>query len=109
MSIERFFNKSAAIKRLTVDILDSDKSSYQTSSTISCHIQQLSLEETVVVEGVFGKTFRMYCAEDADIQQTDRVTIDGKDFTIKGIKTFEVEQSTSPVRHKQVVIVDNLS
>jgi len=105
MSITHYFTKSAAIKRLTVVVGNTDKSDYQTASTIACNVQQTTPEEAALVEGVFGKTFNLFCPLASDIIESDRVTIDAKEYTVKGVKSYNMGN----ISYKKAIIVDNLS
>jgi len=105
--IEDYFDKTATVKRLTGNFGgDPDKYDYQTVATVSCALQQVSAEFAALVGGVFGRTWRMFCARGSDIKHTDRVTIDGIDYTIKGID----DQATGVFTpHLSVVLVEDAS
>ena len=85
MSFANLLNKTATVKRLT-DV--GDKSTYASVGSFACHIQQMTPEETNFIGGVFGRTFKVYAKEDADVGLSDEITIDSVAYKIKAIKTL---------------------
>lgn len=99
MAFSDFLTQTASVQRLT-KITGTKKENYQSVGSILCMIQPLGAEETRIVEGVFGKTFRMFCHLNADIKDTDKITVDNQDYLIKGISDYHY----GTIPHKEVVI-----
>lgn len=106
--IERFYTQTCEIKRLAPTLANPDISEYGVVATFACHVQQLDAEQTAQAGGVFGKTWRMWCAPDADIKTSDNVEIDGVQYRVQGID----KQSTvsfAQNKHLSVTLIADLS
>lgn len=99
MSLQSFLTKIAQVTRLA-EISGTKRESYQVAATFPCMIQPLAIEEVNVVGGVFGKTFKLFCLLDADVKDTDKVTIEGSDYLVKGISIYDFGVNN----HKEVIL-----
>ncbi len=75
--LSTLFDKVAAIERLSAGV----KKTYQTLSTIPCHLQPISGDTTGDIQGGYGKDWLMISGE-SDIREGDRATIDGKAYRV---------------------------
>jgi len=69
MKLTHLLNKQIVIARLVTE--SGDKMVFSTVTTEMGHIQPMADTKTEIVEGVFGKTFRLYMEGDVDIQEGD--------------------------------------
>src|SRR3989304_6229428 len=94
-------NKSVTVKRLTGGFGgDPDKSDYQTVATLSGNLQQATAEEAALADGDFGKVWNLFIDRGANIKESDRVTIDNVDYTVKGIHDRDIPRGN--IQHLQV-------
>ena len=85
--MERLFNKTATIKR---QVYINNKSSYSNIGTIKCNLQSMDNEMSKINEIQIGRGFMLFCKITDDIQETDIITIDAQDYTIKGVTDYEM-------------------
>lgn len=71
MKITHLLTNTVVITRLVT--VANDKQAYSTVTSVGGHIQALNEEKSKLVDGVFGKTFKIYVDGDTDIQQGDRL------------------------------------
>ncbi len=57
-----------------------NKIAYTTVTSDLGHIQPMELDKTQIIEGVFGKTFRLYMEGEVDIREGDRLKDDVGNF-----------------------------
>ncbi len=80
-----FFDKTFTVKRLTQS---GDKSSYQSVSVDgACMLRQAGAHLTQINGLQYGELWEMYAAAGVDVRTTDRVTVDGVDYTVKGVRS----------------------
>ena len=91
-------DKTATVTRL---VAVGDKESYGAVGSFLCHLQQLSPEETAFAEGVYGKTFSMYCKLGSDVNVSDNVSIGGVDYKVKAKKTVDFKR----MQHLELILV----
>jgi hypothetical protein len=84
MTIRRFFNQNIIIQRLTAGA--NDKSSFQSTATVEGHIQELSAQESIARDLVYGRTWQAWFDIDVNIVEGDRIRDeDGTEYTVKDI------------------------
>ncbi len=84
MTIRRFFNQSVVIQRLRAGA--NNKSSFQSTATVEGHIQELSAQEAIARDMVYGRTWQAWFDVDAPIAEGDRITDNnGTVYTVKDI------------------------
>lgn len=82
MKLTHLLNKKIIIARLTTE--SGDKMLFSTVTGEMGHIQPMSNTSSEIVEGVFGKTFRLYMDGDVDIQEGDRLRDENNNYyTVK--------------------------
>ena len=94
-------DKIAFVSRLEKDSSDNDKEQFTTFSgfegpggiqtaAIRCNIQPANAERTVLVDGVFGKTFDMFTAASGVVEGM-RVTVSGtnQQYLVRGRMAHE--------------------
>lgn len=99
----QFLNKSVTVERLattTGDVVE-----YASASSFMGNLQQTSPEMTALVGGAYGKTWRLYAQLGVDIINGDRVSIDGKSYTVKGVKILTIP--TSGIDHTEIILTEN--
>lgn len=76
-------NKQVIISRLVN--VGGNKTAYATVTGALSELQPLSLEKTALVDGVMGKTYRIYVDPTVDIREHDKVqeVSTGKIFKVK--------------------------
>ena len=83
-------DRVVAISRFTQDSDDADKEQYQVGEGIfigvPMNIQPASPDETVMVDGAYGKTFSAYTTQ-SGIKIGDRVTVSGtgQQLRVRGV------------------------
>ena len=88
MSISSYFNKTGLLYKRTLGATNEygEKSWTETSSSISCALQPLARIEDGYVVINSGKSIRsthtIYCAITVDIEEGDKVVIDGQTFRV---------------------------
>lgn len=104
MRITHLLTKNVIITRLTTT--SGEKQAYATVTATEGHIQALSEERSRLVEGVFGKTFKIYVDADSDIQDGDRLRDDDNNYYT--VKSGGVTRKTfGSFDFKQIVIIKN--
>jgi hypothetical protein len=85
-------DKYINIKRLTKDLDNSDKESYQDNlalQSIACQIQPAGAEDVAISDGVYGQTFICFTTA-SGIRTGDHVTVSGTGelFRVRGIENW---------------------
>lgn len=85
-------NATATIERLELKEAGSIVKVWKEKGNVSGILMPLSgeMEKIAVEQGVIGKAFSFYTKEDADIQETDRATINEVVYEVKGVKKYDV-------------------
>ena len=100
MGINKFFTNSYTVTRM---VWANESSSEISQGTILGHLQQLTDDETQHLGLAFTKSFRLWCAVDADIQEGDTLD-DGLDtYSVKAINTRNYA-SGSTNQHLEVIL-----
>jgi len=96
-------NKTIAITRLTADAVNPNIKTWQDVGTATVMFLPLNNEQKQIAkaEGIMGKAYNLYAELGADIQATDRVTIDSEKYDVRGIKKYE---GTQTVDHLEIII-----
>mgnify|MGYP000144320528 CR=1 FL=1 len=80
------FTNKIVISRLSE--VSGNKTAYSTVTSEYVNIQRMSDEKVVNIGGAIGKTFRLYCEEDTDIQKGDKlVDEDGNEYKVIAVAT----------------------
>lgn len=83
-----FFTQSATVERLT-DTPAQDKESYVVQSgTIKCFLLPIGAEDVMLSEGNPSQSFKMFCDKDANVRETDRVTVNSETYIVKGMRRY---------------------
>ena len=97
-----YFEKSAAVARLSPNADNSSKESYVTLlPNIRINIQPASASITAVAEGVYGETFKAFVSV-SGIQIGDRITVSGvgDKYIVKGTDDWNY----GPLPHTELVL-----
>ncbi len=82
MKITHLLSNLVVITRLQT--VTGDKQAYSTVTSVSGNIQALSEQKSSLVDGVFGKTFKIYVDGETDIRAGDRLKDEkGNYYTVK--------------------------
>lgn len=93
MTIENFYTTSIAVTRME---WSNESSAEASAGSISGHIQQARPEFVEQIGEVWGQTFLVWCAVDADVESGDTLTISTGPYT-----------GTYSVKNKQINAVGN--
>lgn len=75
----------------------------KTQEYVTGYLETASAEFTAMVDGEFGKTFRLYSDDlEADVVIGDRLTENGKDYDVKGVQLT----NDGPGRKLEIVLVE---
>lgn len=108
-----FFDKTGSIERFSELVSDTNKEDFQVVTgleAIPINVQPANPETTILVEGVFGKTYNVYTTV-SGMKDGDRLTVSGlftdgkslnKKLTIKNIGNW----SFGPLPHFEIVCVE---
>ena len=89
MAISAFLTKTATVKRLTADVTNTKKRTYQAQAgTISVALQPVDASTDTMGAGISGKRYAIYAAAAADIRQTDQITTDGNVYLVEEIQAW---------------------
>ena len=85
MSLLNLFTQKVVVSRLTV--VSGDKTKFATITAEYVSIHRMADEKAVMVGGTIGKTFRLYCEEDADIEKGDELvdSTTGEEYRVSAI------------------------
>lgn len=98
-------NETATIKRLTTDPTNANIKYWSEVGDIKVMFLPLSAERSQIAkaEGIIGKVYTIFAGLSVDIQETDRVIINGLGYDVKGIKKYKGSQN---VDHQEILIVE---
>jgi hypothetical protein len=87
MSIDRLYDKTFTVRRLTTDPDDEDgiMQSYEAGSSYPCHIQQNTDSETQDIPGSVGLEYILFTQPDANLEKGDHISIDGIVYRVMGV------------------------
>lgn len=108
MSINRLYNTTITINRLTPNSTGHKESYQALSEDVDCVIHPASREETALGDGAFFKLYKMYCDRDVDIQIGDQVINDanGVTYQVKGVADYNFGNDTN--NHLIVSLVEGI-
>lgn len=86
MSVRVFFRQDITVKRLTRDTGNASKEAYaaQSGSVKGC-LMQLAPNDAMLSEGNPAKSATLFFEDGGNITDGDIVTIDGSDYTVRGV------------------------
>lgn len=93
------FNQSATLKRYD-RVTGTNKLRYNTGTTIYCHFQPMDSGYSNTTDGGLSQAHRMWCDSTTDIREGDLITIDSKDYKVRGVKDYTI----SNYKHKRVIL-----
>lgn len=99
-----YFNDSISVYRLEDG--DNNTEDYSLNGTIYGSVMNIKPEDTMISEGNPSQSAVLYTYHDSDIQKGDKITHDGIDYIVKGIKNNKPVRTT--LRYKKAVI-ENLN
>jgi hypothetical protein len=104
MSLESLLTKTATIYHLAIYGLTGDsqyKKRWQsTGVSAKAAIQPASDNEIVLVDGQYGKTFRLYTLRATDIRSGDLVVVDSVDYLVQAVQ----DRNYGINQHKTAII-----
>jgi hypothetical protein len=104
MSLLNQYTHTITLKRLTA-IAGTKKEDWQAvAGDIVCAIHPVEGTQQEMLEGGFYNTFKMFCDDATDIRIGDKVIDGSTEYTVKGIKTYDMASNTS-IRHKNITLV----
>lgn len=103
MKFLHLLNKKVIVSRMVS--VGGYKMALSTVTATFSEIQPLSLEKTSIVDGVYGKTYKIFVDLDTDIQQGDQLKgEDGRIYTIKGGAVTPRTQGS--IEYKEAIIME---
>jgi hypothetical protein len=99
-------DRLVAIRRLKTDADNTKKESYVLNlalQSVVMNIQPASAEDTVLIDGVFAKTYRAFTTE-SGIKTGDHLTVSGtgNQYVVKGVQDWDFD----PIPHYECLLVD---
>lgn len=83
------FTNQKTITAIKRQVYVGNKSSYSSVGTATGYLRPLS-EEQASINGVqFGQGFQLIIETDVDVREADKVTIDGQEFTVRGMANHD--------------------
>lgn len=98
---ENLKNKQVFIARKAA-IAGTDKLLASTVTSAFMHIQPLNDKELALVEGIYGKTFVMYCDGTVDVQEGDKLR-NGTDY-YKVVSGGVSRRDFGTFDHKKIIV-----
>jgi len=84
------FTKTFTVERLTdEDDIYYEKETYIPNGEIKGALVPISAEDVMLSDGNPSKSSKLIAELGTDLKETDRVTINGKKYTVKGIQIFD--------------------
>lgn len=80
-----FYNKTATCYRLGNDTGTTVKEIYKSNGTVACAVMNANPADSLLSEGNPSKSSVMFCDVASDVKDTDKVTIDGVDYIVRGV------------------------
>lgn len=101
-----FLDTTVAVQKLQLDISDTDKEQYKADlglTAVPAHIQPADAEYTVIAEGVFGKTYRMFTTN-SGVLDTDKITdnTNSRSYVVRGREDWSMQ----PLPHYEFTLVE---
>ena len=93
-----FFNKSFTTSRL---LQNGSKSSYIDNSDGIGHLRQAADTLTQLNNLQYGELWELFVSGDTDIEPTDKVTLDGDSYEVRGVRT----EDFGSITYKRILIV----
>jgi len=93
-----YFNKSITVYRLS----QTGDEKYVLNGTIYGAIMSISPEDMMISEGNPAQMSVLFTYSYSDIQEGDKITYDGDDYIIKGVRPFGPVRTT--LQYKKAVI-----
>lgn len=91
MPLETFYTKTATIKRQSYV---GDKSTFNTIATVKGHLRALDETQAAANGFQFGQAHAFQVPVNTDIQESDTLTIDGKEYRVNGVAVHDRGLST---------------
>jgi len=104
MTLTNLFTNQIMVARLIAVSGSTTKTHYSTvTAEIDVSIQRLAEEKTVMIGGAIGKTFRMFCEEDADVQVDDKLIDElGREFKVNAVS---IPAQLGNFVHKECLVI----
>jgi len=84
MKLQHLANQRIIVSRLQQVGGSSSKLALATVTAAFGHLQPLAQEKVSLVGGVYGKTYRIFCDNDLDVQEGDQIKDeDGNVYTVR--------------------------
>ncbi len=84
------FNKKFTVERLMdEDDIYYEKETYVSHGEIKGALVPISAEDVMISDGNPSKSSKLIAELSADLKETDRITYNGKVYTVKGIQRFD--------------------
>ncbi len=101
MTFTNLLTNQIIISRLTA--LSADKFTYSTVTADIASIQRIADEKTLAMGEAPGKTYKMFCEEDTDIEVGDKIVDElGNEYKVRGVT---IPANLGNFVHKYVILV----
>lgn len=99
----RYTDTVTKIQRLS-DLAGTDKEQYADveDSDFRCHLQIADGDYNFILDGGVKKSFWMWCDEDVDVQQGDKILIDSETYQISSVENYSFGSRND---HKKCLIL----
>lgn len=81
----QYFTQNNTISAIKRQSYSGGKSTYSTVGSGTGYLRPLSEEQASANGLQFGLAFNLLVETDVDIRETDRVTVDSEEYTVKGV------------------------
>lgn len=96
--LARMLTHSVSVERLSSS---NDKESYSSQATIDGLLQPQDSESSVLSGQAVGQSYRLFTKRDADIQITDRITVDGETYIVSALQDHNYSNF---LKHKEWIV-----
>lgn len=99
-----YFTNNNAVTQIQRQVYTGNKSTFTaTGTTCRAYLRPLSMEEASINGMQYGKSYQLITEVGIDIQIGDRLTIDGADYTVRGVANHNRGGITA---HKKYILAD---
>lgn len=101
MRFTHFLKNTVVISRMTA--VSGDKIALTTVTSAKVHLQPLTLQQSTVIGGVYGKVFKIWCDSSLDFEDGDQLKDENGDY-YKIRKGAVTSRSFGSIDYKELII-----
>lgn len=91
-SISRLLDKTADVYRRVATGNNLAYSATAAAEEVPVRVEPVNAEDVLLSDGGLMRTVKIYAEIDADIQESDKLTIGGIDYFVNGVQRFDYGQ-----------------